>query len=217
MQEQSRGGAAAALIVLVAIGLAAGDVAFVVHALKGTLSVETLQQVAQQYPQAAAFLAGAPLIAGIALAIWTARRTRPSAAIAAPAEIPQPTPPSPEAALRLLALLQQEGRLIDFLEEDIAPYDDAQVGAAVRSIHQGCRQVLRERVQLERIIDKEDGAALEVPEGFDPAAIRVTGNVAGSPPFRGTLEHAGWRAVKVSLPDSNTDPAIIAPAEVEVP
>jgi len=215
MQEQSRGGVAAALIILVAIGLAAGDVAFVVQAIKGALSVETVQQVAQQYPQVVGFLAGAPLITGIVLAIWAARRARPSAA--APAETPEPTTPSSDAALRLLGLLQQEGRLIDFLEEDIAPYDDAQVGAAVRSIHQGCRQVLRERVQLERIIDKEDGATLEVPEGFDPAAIRVTGNVAGSPPFRGTLEHAGWRAVKVSLPDANTDPAIIAPAEVEVP
>jgi hypothetical protein len=216
MQEQSRGGVAAALIILVAVGLAAGDVAFLVQTLKGALSVETVQQVAQQYPQVVGFLAGAPLIAGIALAIWAARRARPSAVVA-PAGTPEPTAPSSDAALRLLALLQQEGRLVDFLEEDIAPYDDAQVGAAVRSIHQGCRQVLRERVQLERIIDKEDGATLEVPEGFDPAAIRVTGNVAGSPPFRGTLEHAGWRAVKVTLPDSNTDPAIIAPAEVEVP
>jgi hypothetical protein len=216
MQEQSRGGVAAALIILVAVGLAAGDVAFVVQALSGALSVDSVRQVAQQYPPVVGFLAGAPLIAGIVLAIWAARRARPSVAVA-PAETPEPATPSSDAALRLLALLQQEGRLVDFLEEDIAPYDDAQVGAAVRSIHQGCRQVLRERVQLERIIDKEDGATLEVPEGFDPAAIRVTGNVAGSPPFRGTLEHAGWRAVKVTLPDPNTDPAIIAPAEVEVP
>ncbi len=215
MHEQSRGGVAAALILLLAVGLAAGNVVFFTLAVKGALSLELVQQALQESPPSAAFLAGAPLLAGIALALWAANAGRGAAVAAPAAEVPA-APPSADAALRLLALLQQEGRLIDFLEEDIAPYDDAQVGAAVRAIHQGCRQVLQERLQLERIIDREDGATVDVPEGFDPAAIRVTGNVAGSPPFRGTLEHAGWRAVKIALPESTTAATIIAPAEVEV-
>src|SRR5262249_10518216 len=105
----------------------------------------------------------------------------------------------------------------DFLLEDIDAYGDSQIGAAVRSIHAGCRSVLQERVQLERILEGEDGAAIEVPAGFDAAAIRVTGNVVGAPPFHGSLQHLGWRAVKITLPESSTDPRIVAPAEVEVP
>jgi Domain of unknown function (DUF2760) len=215
MQEQSRGGRAAALIVVAALVLAAGNVAVFVRAGQGTVSLEALAAAWYQCKGCVAFFAGAPLIAGIILAIWASRLRQPLSGPTAPEKVVAP-PPSVDAALRLLALLQQEGRLVDFLEEDIAAYDDAQIGAAVRSIHEGCRRVLRERVTLERVIDREDGAPVEVPVGFDPAAIRVTGNVAGSPPFRGTLQHAGWRAAKANLPQSSTDPAIIAPAEVEV-
>jgi hypothetical protein len=135
---------------------------------------------------------------------------------------PSPERPSPcrrrpsDAALRLLALFQQEGRLVDFLLEEISGYDDAQVGAAVRAIHSGCGSVLRERLELERILEGDDGDVVEVPPGFDAAAIRVTGNVAGAPPFKGTLQHSGWRVVRVSLPESSADARIVAPAEVEV-
>jgi Domain of unknown function (DUF2760) len=127
--------------------------------------------------------------------------------------------PSPAPALRLLALLQQEGRLIDFLKEDIDAYNDAQIGAAVRSIHAGCRKALSERIELERIFAAEDGSQVTVESGFDPATVRLTGNVSGTPPFRGTLQHGGWRASKVTLPQSpgDTDPTIVAPAEVEIP
>src|SRR5207253_6846543 len=36
------------------------------------------------------------------------------------------------AAVQLLAILQREGRLLDFLQEDVDGYADAQIGAAVR-------------------------------------------------------------------------------------
>ena len=133
-------------------------------------------------------------------------------AVAAPA-----ASASPAAALRLLGLLQQEARLVDFIEEDIDAYSDDQVGAAVRSIHSGCRKVLNEHVQLERIFAAEDGSEMVIEKNFDPAAVRLTGNVTGAPPFRGILQHAGWRATKVALPPITVDPAIIAPAEVELP
>src|SRR5262245_5919116 len=45
-------------------------------------------------------------------------------------------------ALTLLATLQREARLIDFLMEDLASYDDAQIGAAVRDVHRDCAAVL---------------------------------------------------------------------------
>ena len=212
MQEPSRGGVAA-VIILVALVAAAGDVAVLARASHGDVSLDALAAAWSQCWGCIAFLAAAPLVIAILAVVLTAGRSQPGTA---PPATAAPIPPSPDAALRLLALLQHEGRLIDFLEEDIASYSDAQVGAAVRSIHDGCRKVLRERVTLQRVIDKEDGATVDVAPGFDPGAIRVTGNVTGAPPFRGTLQHAGWRATKTNFPESAVDPTILAPAEVEI-
>jgi hypothetical protein len=173
-----------------------------------------------RHPAPLLFHAAAPLLAGFALAFWIGRReTEPGTSAQLEGAAPKPEGPPPSAgALRLLALLQQEGRLIDFLEEDIAAYDDAQVGAAVRDIHGRCRAALRERMRIERIYAEEDGATVEIRPGFDPALVRLTGNVHGEPPFRGTLQHAGWRATDVKLPAGEAlDPSILAPAEVEIP
>ena len=128
-------------------------------------------------------------------------------------------PPSDDAALHLLALLQQEGRFVDFLEENLTPYADEQIGAAVRSIHEGCRTALRDRLELAPILPGDEGASVTIERGFDPAAIRVTGNVRGEPPYRGVLRHAGWRTTSIKLPARTGahDASILAPAEVEIP
>jgi hypothetical protein len=120
--------------------------------------------------------------------------------------------------LRLLALLQREGRLVDFLLEDIQAYDDAQVGAAVRDIQQKCQAALREHVVLQPVLSKAEGEAVEVPANFDPSAIRLTGNLTGQPPFRGVLRHHGWRVQKFDLspPPAGQDEFIVSPAEVEL-
>ncbi len=169
-------------------------------------------------PEFFSFFAAAPLGAGVlsALVVGASRRRDDIAAEAT--ETPtSPSPPTSSGALRLLALLQQEGRLIDFLEEDIEEYSDAQVGAAVRGIHSGCRNALHERMQIERIYAQEDGTAMELTPGFDPSLVRLTGNVHGEPPFRGTLQHGGWRVANVSLPETaEVDPTILAPAEVQI-
>lgn len=135
------------------------------------------------------------------------------------APLPPPPKPTTDAAVQLLALLQHEGRLVDFLREDIQPYDDAQIGAAVRDIHQKCRDVLAEHVTLERVLNMQEGDEVTIPTDFDPSAIRLTGNVGSEPPFRGALRHAGWRVSKVKLPTqpAGQDPQIVAPAEVEIP
>lgn len=136
---------------------------------------------------------------------------------------PPPPPPAPKvydhsAALHFLAVLQREGRLVDFLQEDISGYSDADVGAAVRVVHEGCHKVLAEYLSLEALRTEGEGARVTVPVGFDPASIRLTGAVAGNPPFNGTLRHHGWKAAQVRLPapPANVDPTIIAPAEVEL-
>jgi len=163
----------------------------------------------------AAWFVGAPLLLTLALIMLV----RPSAPVAAPAPAPSPPPPPTleEGALRLLGLLQQEGRLVDFLEEDVTPYDDEQIGAATRGIHEACRKALRERITVEPILAGAEGETVEVASGFDPATIRLVGNVAGSPPLRGVLRHAGWRVKTVTIPPrQGQDNRIIAPAEVEI-
>jgi hypothetical protein len=144
---------------------------------------------------------------------------RPPALLPAPAPAPEPPRPTSDAAVQLLALLQKEGRLLDFLQEEIAGYGDDQVGAAVRSIHAGCRKVLAEHVGLAPVLAGEEESSVEVPRGFDPARIRLIGNVTGEPPFKGVLRHHGWRASALrfgALP-AGFDPTVIAPAEVELP
>lgn len=132
-----------------------------------------------------------------------------------------PPPPKPSGApLRLLAILQRDGRLIDFLLEDIQGVaDDAQVGAAVRDIHKKSQQALKEHLVLDAVLPQNEGDSVEVPAGFDPSAIRVTGNVPANPPYRGTLLHRGWRVKTIQLAPlpEGQDEFVLQPAEVEVP
>lgn len=125
---------------------------------------------------------------------------------------------SKEPAIQLLALFQKEGRLIDFLQEDIANFSDAQIGAAARDIHGGCRKVLNEHVTLVRIFPESEGSAVEVSEGYDPSAIDVQGNVPGNPPFKGTLRHGGWYVEEMKLPTvpAGANAKVAAAAQVEV-
>ena len=144
------------------------------------------------------------------------------AALEAPAPVEKPAAPAPEKAhasgLAVLALLQREGRLIDFLQEDVAGYSDADIGAAARVVHAGSRKVLQQYLTLEPVLKDSEGASVTVPAGFNAEKIRLTGNVAGQPPFRGTLKHHGWVATAVKLPavSATLDPRVIAPAEVEL-
>jgi hypothetical protein len=131
----------------------------------------------------------------------------------------KPAPESLDRAVQLLTLFQRDGRLVDFLTEDVSPYPDSQLGAAVRSIHASCRQVLDRYLKLEPVLSSEEDQPVTVPVGFDPAAIKLVGNVAGEPPLRGLLRHRGWRVTEINLPSlpQGSGRAIVAPAEVEIP
>ncbi len=131
-----------------------------------------------------------------------------------------PKPPKPSGEpLRLLALLQREGRLLDFLLEDVQAFGNEQIGAAVRNIHNNCRKALQDHLVLEPVLKESEGATVQVPAGFDPSAVRLTGNVTGQPPFRGTLQHHGWRVkeLKLAPPPAGQDEFVLQPAEVELP
>lgn len=145
-------------------------------------------------------------------------------------EIPPPPPPPelPEpvddkaifanGAVYSLVLLQREGRLIDFLQEDISGFPNDQIGIAVRQIHENCQKVLSENFGVAAVRSENEQSRVDVPEGFDPSAIRLTGNVPENGPFAGTLVHRGWRASAPKFPERSgkIDPSVIAPAEVEI-
>jgi len=171
-------------------------------------------------PTALAWLVGAPVALAVVLALIPG--SAPAAPVVDRIEVAAPPPPARPApadgALRLLGLLQEQGRLVDFLEEDLAPYPDDQIGGAVRAIHEGCRKALHAQFALEPVLRGAEGEDVTVDAGFDAAAVRLVGNVAGAPPFRGVLRHGGWRVTSASLPErQGIDPRVIAPAEVEIP
>lgn len=129
-----------------------------------------------------------------------------------------PKPPTTEPALQLLALLQREGRFVDFLEEDVSSFADADIGAAARVVHAGCRKALREHLSLEPVRAENEGAKVTLEEGFPADQVKLTGNVSGKGPYTGTLRHRGWRAASLTLPTAvdGHDPRILAQAEVEL-
>jgi hypothetical protein len=126
--------------------------------------------------------------------------------------------PTATAALQLLGLLQREARFVDFIQEEVAPYTDAEIGAAARVVHEGCRKVLREHFALQPVRSEAEGSRITLQAGFDAAAVRLTGNVVGQAPFNGTLSHRGWLVTEVKLPQLTDLQAakVIAQAEVEL-
>jgi hypothetical protein len=141
----------------------------------------------------------------------------PASPTPAPAPVAAPVETG-DRATQLLALLQRDGRLLDFVMEDLAPYQDAQIGAAARDVHAGCRQVLSRYVSIAPVMADEEGQTVTIERGADPARIKVIGNVAGEPPYQGVLRHRGWEATRMDLPPMPTaGRTVLSPAEVEVP
>ena len=140
----------------------------------------------------------------------------------APLTVAPPLPAAGQAEGEIaafLALLQEKGRLVDFLMEDVTTYDDAQVGAAARVIHQGCKEVLAEHFSITPVSGAEEGSRVTVPAGYAADEYRLIGKISGNPPFSGKLIHKGWRTEYVKLPRTAKSDHLptIAPAEVELP
>jgi len=138
-------------------------------------------------------------------------------------EKPQARPAEVETSaerlyLHLLTIFQREGRLLDFFSEEIGQYTDEQIGAAARAVHEGCRKALEKHVTPMALIDTEEGERYTVEPGFDPAKIKLTGNVTGEPPFNGIVRHRGWQADRIRIPKlaGDWDARIITPAEIEI-
>lgn len=138
-------------------------------------------------------------------------------------EAPKPPPALPPerehaSGLAVLGMLQREGRFVDFLQENVAAFSDAEVGAAARIVHEGCRKVVNQYLTLQPVLPQSEGDRVTVPAGFDAQRTRLTGNVAGQPPYNGTLRHHGWVTTEVKFPAVSPamDPRVLAPAEVEL-
>ena len=150
----------------------------------------------------------------------TRRGAAPAAPKTAAAAAPAPAPAGPSAsdgALQLLGILQRDSRLVDFVMEDISSYADDQIGAAVRELHDQCRDSVSRYIALQPVIDGVEGTFAKAPSP-DPNVVKFVGNVPAKPPAGGTLRHKGWRAAKVNLPalSARQDATIIAPAEIEI-
>jgi hypothetical protein len=77
--------------------------------------------------------------------------------------------------------------------------------------------VLSDFLPVEPLFPQGEGDRVTIEAGFDPSTVRLTGNVAGSPPFGGTLRHRGWKVAGVKLPPApGGDARVVAPAEVEL-
>ena len=125
---------------------------------------------------------------------------------------------SNDSALQLLTLLQREGRFVDFVQQDITAFPDADVGAVARVVHTGCRKVLGTHLRIAAIRGEAEGQPVALEPGFDPNHIKLTGNVSGSGRLSGVLRHRGWQATEVHLPVvvDRAGTAVLAPAEVEL-
>ena len=121
-------------------------------------------------------------------------------------------------AVHALAILQRESRLIDFLQEDIAPYSNEQIGAVVRKVHDDAHNALEKYFKLTPIRTEAEGDSITLDKSFDSKQIRLTGKTVGEPPFHGHLLHRGWKAENIALPQRTdaVDPSVVCPAEVEI-
>ena len=153
----------------------------------------------------------------LASRLGLSRRAAAPASAAKPSASAPPAAQTSDGALQMLGILQRDSRLLDFLMEDVAAYTDDQIGAAVRELHDQCRDSVSRYITLQPVIDGVEGTFVQAPSK-DPNLVKFVGNVPAKPPSGGTLRHKGWRAAKVDLPAlaAKQDATILAPAEIEI-
>jgi hypothetical protein len=173
------------------------------------------------------YSAGASFVLAVALLViilvGRAKRSEPEppkAEGAKPIPVPAANQQVEAEIVSFLGMLQERGRLVDFLMEDITTYDDTQVGAAARVVHEGCKAALREHFKIGSVREEDEGSSVTIPSGYAADEYRLIGNIRGAGPFSGTLVHRGWKTEWVKLPRIvrlNADRLpTITPAEVEL-
>jgi hypothetical protein len=175
----------------------------------------------QQYLSAAVPALGVVALIAV-LAGRRAKRDTGRPAVEAARPMPAATRANQAEAeiVSFLATLQEKGRLVDFLMDDINAYNDAQVGAAARVVHAGCKAALEEHFRIRPVREESEGSTVSVAAGYAPDEYRLLGKISGPAPFSGVLVHRGWKTEAVKLPrilrSSPDRLPTIAPAEVEL-
>ncbi len=120
-----------------------------------------------------------------------------------------------DGAAILLSLLQADGRLVDFLKQEISTFDDSDIGAAARVVHEGCNKALKGRIEVRPIFSEPEGTKVKL-DGKVTSEYKLTGAVKEGTKG-GTLKHKGWAVASVKLPSptSDFDGSVIAKAEIE--
>jgi len=189
-------------------------------AVSGVALMPAVDHIRQYLPATAFVLSVLVLVLAF---LQPPRKAAPAKPAAEPAH---PAPRQPEARrddaeiVHFLSILQEKGRLVDFLMDDVNAYSDAQVGAAARVVHAGCKGVLHEHFRISPVRTEPEGSSVQVPAGYAVDEYRLVGRIAGAAPFSGVLVHRGWKTDMVKLPQLLRGVAerlpTIAPAEVEV-
>lgn len=117
--------------------------------------------------------------------------------------------------LVFLRLLQEEGRLIDFLKQDITTYDDSQVASASRVVHRGCSSIINKYLSIATVIDSEENSTIDFPKDLLDGSIKVQGK--NGEKIR--VIHQGWKLISANIPeivrDLDAEELLIVPAEGE--
>jgi hypothetical protein len=198
-------------------------IAIVAVLLVIVLSAVTLVPAAASYQQ---YLSAGALVLALLVLVAILTSWRPiivaeaTSGTSAPGLPAAPSGQAEAEVVTFLAMLQDKGRLIDFLTDDINSYDDSQVGAAARVVHAGCKAVLQEHLRIVPVRQESEGSTIQVPRGYQADEYRLVGKIVGEAPFSGVLVHRGWKTLSVKLPRILGEPGgalpTLAPAEVEL-
>ena len=170
----------------------------------------------QKARQVAAALTGKTVPRAAEPSLPAPAETRPAVVAAATKE---PARPRRSEAISLLAVLQREGRLVDFLQQPLAGFSDAEIGAVVREVHRDSARALDRLFGLVPAIPKAEWDVMELAAGFDASRFKLTGQISGGAPYRGAVAHHGWQATRCEIPTwSGSDETllVVATAEFEV-
>lgn len=216
------------LIWLAGIAFSVANVLVLLFATRSSIDVPLASELYRVCAACVAYFAVAPLVVALLQTILLQRTLEAAKHSEKPTEEATVSSGSAEsgavaedgtvAAEVLLGLLQREGRLLDFLAEDLTPYSDAQIGAAARAVHAGCRKALEGRLTVQPILAGQEGQEVTVEPGFNPSQIRLSGNIPGAGPYRGILRHPGWKITHLELPKPlpGSSSEVVAPAEVDI-
>ena len=137
-------------------------------------------------------------------------------------EAQENSPYQQSQVIQLLNLLQQKGRFLDFLMEDILEHSDEDLGSAARFVHQGCSQIMKEYFKIMPLSEQKEGEQMVLEKDHDPYKFLLLEGTINQEQQEVKIIHRGWVTTNINLPKaskSNTsshNTGIISPIELEI-